>query len=526
MSRGPRVLLVVAVMLAATVYWLRLDTAAGLFKDDGWYIVLGKALATGRGLTLINFSVEGAVYHYPPVIPALLAGVFAFFPDFPENLRLLKAISGVAMGVAGWLTYRLVSPWEIPRSVAVLVAFGVALAPSWVFLATSSVMAECVFLALMLTTLVLADKLQPGGKWVVLLALLASLTYLTRSAGGALIVAVAIWMAKERRWRDAAVFAVATAMFVSPWLVYKSRLLTRAPAELQAKLPGGYRQQFWQRAAGADRPAEIAASELPLRVWQNTAAVIGADMGALLLPVVFRPESESGEEVVELTTAVFVPRDFIGWGPGSMGNSWGTKIVSLLASVAMVAGFVTVVRKKIGLPEIFTLAFLVTILVWPGPTFRYLLPLSPLLLYYFTIGVKELLSSLEYEPDCWTFGRGALLCVLALYAYDHYGYIQAKRLPVTEAGHPAWLRKFEAAKGGAEWMKANTSPLDIVAGDNVPFTYLYSGRLTDKCAPQACAQQGARYYLRLHEGFDFAPEQVRYRSPLYPQVQVAELSQE
>jgi len=523
MTRGQRLLLGVGVVLAATVYWMRLDAAAGLFKDDGWYIVLGKALAGGRGMTLINFPVEGAVYHYPPVFPAMLAGVFALFPDFPENLRLLKAISGVAMGVAGWLTYRLVSPWEIPRSVAVLIGFGVALAPSWVFLATSSVMAECVFLALMLATLVLADRQQRGAKWVVLLALLASLTYLTRSAGVALIIAVALWMAKERRWRDVTVFAVATAMFGTPWLLYKSKVLAQAPSELQAKLPGGYREQFWQRAAGADRPAEISARELPLRVWQNTAAVVGADAGALLLPVVFRPESESGEEVVELTTAVFVPRDFIGWGPGSMGNSWGTKLISLLASLAMVAGFVTVARKKMRLAEILTLVFLGTIIVWPGPTFRYLLPLTPLLLYYFTIGVKELLSSLEYEPDCWTFGRGALLCVLALYAYDHYGYIQAKRLPVTEAGHPAWRRKFDAAKGGAEWIKANTSPLEVVAGDNVPLTYLYAGRMTEKCSPAVCAQQGVRYYLRLQEGFDFAPEHVRYQSPQDSRVQVAEL---
>ena len=52
MSRALSVGLVAA--LAAVIYGLRLDGTAGLIKDDGWYILLAKALAAGEGYRLVS----------------------------------------------------------------------------------------------------------------------------------------------------------------------------------------------------------------------------------------------------------------------------------------------------------------------------------------------------------------------------------------------------------------------------------------------------------------------------------------
>jgi hypothetical protein len=314
------------------------------------------------------------------------------------------------------------------------------------------------------------------------------------------------------------------AVMVTPWTLYQRSLRSKAPAAVQEKLPKGYGSQIWQRAAGTDTQSKVTPRELPLRIWQNIMVITAADTGALLLPVVFRTASESGEEVIDLTNVAWVPRDYIGWGKGTMGNALGTKILSLFASLVIVTGYFLSCQKKFGLLEIFTPLFLATIVIWPGPTFRYLLPLSPLLLYYFVIGLKAALSSLEAGASHhWMFARAALLCILALYLYDHGGYIAARQQPISEAAHPDWLRKFEASKAAADWLRANTPENEVMTGDNLPMTYLYTGRKTDKCNIKECRQQGIRFYLRQQDIFDFPAQVIRYQSPVYNQVRVAEL---
>src|SRR5437868_2377050 len=58
-------------VLALSIYVLRLDRVAGLFVDDGWYIMLAKAMATGQGYTLINSPSSGILPLYPPGFPFL-----------------------------------------------------------------------------------------------------------------------------------------------------------------------------------------------------------------------------------------------------------------------------------------------------------------------------------------------------------------------------------------------------------------------------------------------------------------------
>ncbi|HUS18387.1 MAG TPA: hypothetical protein VMZ25_01940 [Terriglobales bacterium] len=507
---------------------MRLDQAAGLFKDDGWYTVMAKAIATGQGLTLINFPVGGGVYFYPPIFPLLLSPVFAI-SDFPQNVWLLKSVSIIAIFLAGWLTYRLLMVRAaLPPTPAMLVAFCVVLGPSWVFLATSTVMSECVYLAFQVAALFAAeralslDRISTGT--IVFIAFLATLSYLTRSAGIVVIITIALTLAKDRLYRAAFIFILAFAFFVTPWTLYKRHLIAQAPAAIQNKLPKGYLTQTWQRAAGTDSQDFVTIRDLPLRFIQNTMVITTADTGALLLPAVYRTAAESGEEVIDLTNVAWVPRDFIGWGKGTMGNAFGTKLLSLVISLTIIGGFLIACQARFGLLELFSLLFLATIVIWPGPTYRYLLPLSPLLFYYFALGVKGALSSLEAgATDPWMFARAALLCIISLFLYDHAGYISARRQPLTEPSHPEWLRKYEASKAAAEWIRAHTAEKEVIAGDNLPMTYLYSGRKTDKCAPHACAKLGLRYYLRQQDIYDFPAEDIRYQSPIYNQVRVAEL---
>src|SRR5437016_5848515 len=86
-----------ALSLFLTIYILRLDHVVGLIKDDAWYVLSAKALASGQGYTLINSPTPGMLPFYPPALPWLLSLVFRFSPQFPQNLWLLKSVSIAAM---------------------------------------------------------------------------------------------------------------------------------------------------------------------------------------------------------------------------------------------------------------------------------------------------------------------------------------------------------------------------------------------------------------------------------------------
>ena len=85
-------------LAVASVYVLRVDAVVGMMVDDGWYVMLAEALATGQGYRLVNApGSEFILPGYPPGFPALLSLVFRAQPSFPANLWLLKAVSVAAM---------------------------------------------------------------------------------------------------------------------------------------------------------------------------------------------------------------------------------------------------------------------------------------------------------------------------------------------------------------------------------------------------------------------------------------------
>jgi hypothetical protein len=78
-------LLLFIVSISCTVYALRVDNVVGMFRDDAWYALLGKAIASGNGYSLINAPNPGITPIYPPFFPFLLSLVFRAIPAFPET---------------------------------------------------------------------------------------------------------------------------------------------------------------------------------------------------------------------------------------------------------------------------------------------------------------------------------------------------------------------------------------------------------------------------------------------------------
>ena len=72
-----------AIALVAVPNW-----PVGVFQDDGIYVILGKALATGEGYRYLNLPGAPYATHYPPGYPLFLALLWKVSPQFPQNVGL------------------------------------------------------------------------------------------------------------------------------------------------------------------------------------------------------------------------------------------------------------------------------------------------------------------------------------------------------------------------------------------------------------------------------------------------------
>src|SRR5262249_40736112 len=72
------------------------------FHDDGVYVILGKALATGRGYRFLHLPGAPPATHYPPAYPLVLAMLWKIAPRFPENIQTFLFANALLLGIAAF----------------------------------------------------------------------------------------------------------------------------------------------------------------------------------------------------------------------------------------------------------------------------------------------------------------------------------------------------------------------------------------------------------------------------------------
>lgn len=460
-------LLLVAVVSFAVVlgiYVLRLDQTVGMFVDDAWYVLLAKALATGHGFTLINSPSPGILPLYPPGFPAVLSIVFRFAPDFPQNLWLLKSVSIAAMLAASFVTY-----WyfrrgrQTPSYFALALALAFALTPPLVFLSASTLMSEPFFvLSLMLTVTTIeygVQRVKRERMWLyaLLASVFASLAFLTRSVGVALIAGVVLYLFKERHWRAIAVFVAGVALVAGPWMIY-SRL--HAPTMEQRKeqngsIVQGYSSQFWVQSAGSPRSGNATVGDLPERAWKNATTMMMRDAGEMLLAKIFYLMQESDS------------------GAGGL---------SFVLGLLCIAGYISAVRQRVTLAEIVVPLSLIVVLLWPWESFRFVLPITAFALFYLLLGFRAIYNlhlRLRQEPrqPAWKGLTFLAILIIVAHLYANIGYIQLKRSALTTE-RPDIIKNFEENLGVLNWMKERLPADSVVASNNPALVRLFTGLKT------------------------------------------------
>ena len=451
----------------ASIYLLRLDSAAGLIVDDAWYAVLAKALSQGDGFRLISSATVPIVPTVPPGYPLLLAPLYLISPQFPANIWLLKLASVAAMMGVGFVVYRyFIEARRVESALAALLACATVLTPAFVFLATSTLMAECVFTLGQVLTVVWVEKTLNASqsdqrRHAIVAGVLAGATMLVRTAGAATLLGAGLYLLYRRATRPLIAFSITAILCLTPWLAYSVK---NAPTSAEIAAHGGTIAYPYSELLMLNRPGDPSvgradAAGFVARVGRNAVNMFGRDLGGIVLPVAFRGSSESGEEVVSL-----------GGNTGFMGSSMGSSPVTvgltLVLSAVAAIGFLAVIVSGATAAEFATVVTLLVVLSVPTRTFRYLVPLTPFLLFYFSEGLTRLAKNARAATI-------ALTIVLAFHLLDHAQYIRARA-----AGEPIdWLEDAKAATALTGWMNANLPPA-AVASTNPGLVYLLTGRKT------------------------------------------------
>jgi hypothetical protein len=468
------------------LYYARLNRVVGLASDDGWYVLLAQSLATGQGFQLMSSPLTGILPSYPPAFPALLSIFLRLLPAWVESLWMLKFVSVAAMMGVGVSTYvYLVRLRQLSDAIAALLSLTVVLMPAFVFLATSTLMSECVFtLAQLLTVLVVERALQRKEQarawlWWWAAAMLASGTFLTRSIAVSLLFAVVLYLAKERTYKAALIFSCGSLLFIGPWLYYTRANATAA--ELKETHGGnivyGYTDQLWMKYAGISNSGTETVRDLPGRIWRNTYDIATRDFCGMVFPSLLRTSPESGEEIISLGETKML-------GGGGMRGVPATAIISSGLCLCALLGFAVTARRRITLTEILIPCSLAVIVIWPWWTFRFVLPLAPFLLYYLAIGLltirqsaQKLLRSANATAE-WSVVRVLLFCVLGLYAYDHIGYVRSQLQNPESSG---WISEYNESMETLEWVRTSL-PADAIVASNRPVNiFLHTGRKAVAC---------------------------------------------
>jgi uncharacterized membrane protein len=221
LERGVVALIVCGVLLSG--FYLTQPDVLGLYHDDGIYVATAKSLAERSEYRLINVPTTPYETKYPPLYPAILAIVWKFAPHFPANIRALKSVNTLLLGLICLLTWRLacrLAPDHM--GVRIGATLCVASSPSFLILADLAV-SDALFVAAFLVFLlaVPAESDVLPRRRLVLASVAVAVCSLTRAIGSALWVPL-IFSVLRRRDRVALASAITCfAVSTGAWTLWR-----------------------------------------------------------------------------------------------------------------------------------------------------------------------------------------------------------------------------------------------------------------------------------------------------------------
>ena len=426
--------------------------------DNVRYMILGESLRSAGGY--LDLHLPGAPVHakYPPGYPGLLAvlGLVGGVQLFKAASLAFTAATVALTGVLGRRLFRT----EVGLAAAAVMAVNPVLLQysHWV-------LTEASFVVLVMAALWAwesgrgrpveaatggPDAPDEGGGRLTWAALaLASVAFLTRTAGLPLLAAAVLLPLARRRWRTAALSAGVVLVVAGGWAAFQT---------LVAPDRAGYLAELLMVDPYAPERGTIGPAGLLARTAENVWLYVGA-----VLPASFLTEPTAGR----------------------VAPSAGRIVLGLSMAAAVLGGWVRRSLGGMGPAELFAVLYAAVIAVWPSvwTDQRFLLPLLPLVAIYALGGaVWAVEAATRSRREVTARARRVVVSIVAAGTMLPGVLDAADRVPERldcladwHRGHPCVDPGYAAFFEMARWAGENTPP-DAVVANRKPEFFWWFGR--------------------------------------------------
>jgi hypothetical protein len=419
-----------AIALIAVPNW-----PVGVFQDDGIYVMLGKALASGDGYRYLNLPGSPYATHYPPGYPLFLAALWKLSPEFPQNVAVFTFANAGFLALAAFGTF-LFARGRLGLSAlgaAVVAIAGTVSMPAIIF--GVFVLSEPMFMACLLAVLIYAERQADEGGWreALFVGLAAGALGMIRTNGMFVAAAFALVLMLRRRYVPAVLALAGAAVFVVPW-------------------------SLWVAAHGADVPAILLGKYGPYNTWLTNA--IREHGPAFVWDVIVR----NTRAVYGMLWVMFAG------GPGVPNV---VRLPVALAAASVVGVGVWRLSRRAPVTAWFLAAYMALVMIWPFEPTRFVWALLPILAAIVAMAIEFVIAQTATSPAAriarWSALTACACLVLGFGAYNVNGVRQEWRDSVP---------RVTAARATpvVEWIRAHTKPTDVIAMEDDPLIYLYTGR--------------------------------------------------
>lgn len=438
----------VAVLLGAVLLgggaWRMAPGVTGVYHDDAIYVSTAKALAEGQGYRLINLPDAPLQTKYPFLYPLLLALIWKIWPAFPQNIVIMQWVTLWIGAAAIGLSYLyLIRFGYSGRLAAGLIGLLAATSPTVTYFSTLT-MAEMPFLFLTLLALWRVEGALLGPlttRQAITSGILLALPFLCRTIGASIIIGAVSLLAVRRRpvrW-----IAAGSAVAASPWLLWSMGAWGIFGQDGGAGYYRDYGGAWMLVTEGA------------------LGRIVTTNIGLLLASTTIQGT----------------------FGAATILMDWGAKITPalLLGGIAVWLGIAAGAARLRALPWCMA-AYGVTVVLWPWPPGRFLVPVAGLLL---ATGIGTLSNRIPSPTPSVLKTASVIACSLAvamnLVVLARWGAAgHRSRYPQSFSVEPP---RWDSLEASFQWLKAHTSPEDVTVSGLDSMVFLYGGRRSIRMFP-------------------------------------------